>query len=387
MPSLPVRLGLFYSAIFVGLGASAPYIPVWFARHGLSGAEIGLILSAPMMARMITAPAIGVWADSFALRRTPLMIMGAVAACAYVLLTAPFGFWWWFAVWFVAASALSTISPLTDVIVLARARRDGFNYGWPRGIGSAAFILANVTMGLLLVQGPADLVLGWIIAAAVLTAVGARFLLPPDPVREGGGRAPFAERMAGLKGLLTDGGFMLAVVSVGLIQSAHAFYYGFSALVWKAQGIPESLTGILWGFGVAIEIGFLWFMEPWRRAVGPRRLLVIGGVAAVVRWGTLALSPPLWLLFPIQALHALSFAATFMASLQLVERLSLPGNASAAQTVNSAFSGGLLIGLATIGSGALYDAVGAYGYFAMAAMSALGLAGALRLYGVRRLDG
>ena len=80
MPSLPVRLGLFYSAIFVGLGASAPYIPVWFARHGLSGAEIGLILSAPMMARMITAPAIGVWADSYALRRTPLMIMGAVSS-------------------------------------------------------------------------------------------------------------------------------------------------------------------------------------------------------------------------------------------------------------------------------------------------------------------
>jgi len=174
---------------------------------------------------------------------------------------------------------------------------------------------------------------------------------------------------------------------VGLIQSAHAFYYGFSALVWKAQGIPESLTGVLWGFGVAVEIGFLWFMEPWRRAIGPRRLLVIGGAAAVVRWGALALSPPLWLLFPIQALHALSFAATFMASLQLVERLSTPANASSAQTMNSAFSGGLLIGLATIVSGGLYDAVGAYGYFAMAGMSALGLAGALRLYGVKRLDG
>lgn len=387
MPSLPLRLGLFYSAIFVGTGASAPYIPIWFAQHGLSGAEIGLILSAPMMARMITAPALGVWADSFALRRTPLILMGALATVAYILLAAPFGFWWWFAVWFVAASAISTVSPLTDVIVLARARRDGFNYGWPRGIGSAAFILANVVMGVMLVQGPADLVLIWIVVAALLTAVGARVLLPPDPVREEGGRAALSESLAGLGSLVRDGGFMLAVVSVGLIQSAHAFYYGFSALVWKAQGIPESLTGILWGFGVAVEIGFLWFMEPWRRAVGPRRLLVIGGAAAVVRWGALALSPPLWLLFPIQALHALSFAATFMASLQLVERLSTPANASSAQTMNSAFSGGLLIGLATIVSGGLYDAVGAYGYFAMAGMSALGLAGALRLYGVKRLDG
>lgn len=387
MPSLPVRLGLFYSAIFIGLGASAPYIPIWFAERGLSGAQIGLILSAPMMARMITAPAIGVWADSFALRRTPLILMGAVAAACYVLLAAPFGFLWWFAVWFVAASALSTISPLTDVIALARARRDGFNYGWPRGIGSAAYILANVAAGALVTRGSPDLVLIWIIVSAGLAAVSARVLLPPDPVREEGGRASLAERLAGLRGLLRDGGFMLAVVSVGLIQSAHAFYYGFSALAWKQQGIPETLTGVLWGFGVAVEIGFLWFMEPWRRRVGPRRLLVLGGFAAVVRWAALGLSPPLWLLFPIQALHALSFCATFMASLQIVERLSTTDNASAAQTINSAFSGGLLIGLATLASGALFDAVGAYGYFAMALMSALGLAGAFRLYGVRRLDG
>ncbi|HMO42454.1 MAG TPA: MFS transporter [Phenylobacterium sp.] len=387
MPSLPVRLGLFYSAVFIGLGASAPYAPVWFADRGLSGAQIGLILSAPMMARMLTAPAIGLWADSFALRRTPLMLLAALAGGAYLLLLLPFGFWWWAAGWFLAATLLSTISPLTDVIVLARARRDGFNYGWPRGIGSAAYIVANVAMGALLARYNSDLLLAWIIASAFLAALSARVLLPPDPVREGGGRSTLSERLSGLGGLLRDGGFMLAVVSVGLIQSAHAFYYGFSALAWKQQGLAESMTGLLWGVGVAVEIAFLWFMEPWRRQVGPRRLLVLGGAAAVVRWGALAMSPPLWLLFPIQALHALSFCATFMASLQIVERLSTPANASAAQTINSAFSGGLLIGLATLASGALFDAVGAYGYFAMALMSVLGLAGALRLYGVRRLDG
>ena len=138
--------------------------------------------------------------------------------------------------------------------------------------------------------------------------------------------------------------------------------------------------------GVAVEIGFLWFMEPWRRAIGPRRLLVLGGAAAVVRWTALAFSPPLWALFPIQALHTFTFAATFLASLQLVERLSTPANASAAQAINSALSGGLLMGFAFMGSGWLYDRGGAQGYLLMAAMSALGLLGALRLYGVKRLD-
>lgn len=382
--SLPVRLGLYYSAIFLVAGAAAPYMPVWFEARGLSGAEIGLILAAPMMGRMVSAPLLAVWADSFRLRRTPMILLAAIAGAAYALMAAPLGFWGWFLVWFAAGTVYSMLSPLTDVITLRRAALDGFNFGWPRGIGSAAYILANVGMGWLLVRTSPDWVLGWVIGWTVLSVAAGRFLLPADAVGEAPTR--LSERLAGLGGLLRDPQFLLAVLVIGLVQSAHAFYYGFSALAWKAQGIPESLTGVLWGVGVAVEVAFLWFLEPWRRRVGPRRLLVLGSSAAVVRWFALAFSPPLWLLFPLQALHTLSFAATFMASLQIVERLSTPANASAAQAINSAFSGGLLIGLATLASGALYDAFGARGYLAMALMAGLGLLGALRLYGVQRLD-
>ncbi|MBW8812392.1 MAG: MFS transporter [Caulobacterales bacterium] len=384
--SLPIRLGLFYSAIFVGTGASSPYMPVWFHHHGLNGAQIGLILSLPMLARAFTAPLLAVWADSFRLRRTALIFMSLAVAAAYALLALPLGFAGWAVVWFAASSAVSTISPLTDVIVLNRARRDGFNYGWPRGIGSAAFIVANVTVGALLARGSPELVLVWITAAVALTSVAARFLLPPDPVREEGQLGGASAGFAGLGDLLRDPSFMTAVVSCGLIQSAHAFYYGFSTLAWKQQGIPESLTGILWGTGVAAEVAFMWFFEPWRRRVGPRNLLLLGGSAAIVRWSALAFTPPLWLLFPLQTLHVLSYAATFLASLQLVERLSTPRNASAAQAINSALSGGVLSGLATMASGPLFDRFGAKGYLLMAAICVAGLIGALRLYGVRRLD-
>lgn len=290
--SSAVRLGLCYSAIFVGTGAAAPYMPVWFADQGLSGAQIGLILSLPMLARVVTAPALAVWADSFVLRRTPLILLSLATAVGYLLMAAPFGFLWWLAVWFVAASAFSTLSPLADVIVLARARIEGFNYGWPRGIGSAAFIVANVSAGALLVATSSDVVLLWIVAAALASAATARLLLPKDPVLEHGGVAKLRERLAGVGALLRDRLFLLAVLSVGLIQSAHAFYYGFSALAWKAQGIPEHLTGVLWGVGVAVEIAFMWFLEPWRRRIGPRRLLVIGGLAALVRWTAYAFAPP-----------------------------------------------------------------------------------------------
>ena len=384
--SLPLRLGLFYSTIFIGVGAGSPYMPVWFAHHGLSGAQIGLILSLPMLARAFTAPLLAVWADSFRLRRTALIFMSLAVAVAYALMALPLGFSGWMVVWFAASSAFSTIPPLTDVIALKRSRSDGFNFGWPRGIGSVAFIIGNIGMGALLTRGSPDLILVWITAAVALTALCARWLLPPDPVHVEDDVGPATNRFAGISELLRDPAFMTAALATGLIQAAHAFYYGFSTLAWKQQGISEATTGVLWAVGVAVEVGFMWFLEPWRRRIGPRTLLVIGGVAAIVRWTALAFAPPLWALFPLQALHALSYAAVFFASLRLTEQLSTPRNASAAQTLSSALSGGVLMGLATLAAGPLFDRFGAGGYLLMTAMAAAGLICALRLYGVRKLD-
>ena len=312
--------------------------------------------------------------------------MSLAVAVAYALMALPLGFSGWMVVWFAASSAFSTIPPLTDVIALKRSRSDGFNFGWPRGIGSVAFIIGNIGMGALLTRGSPDLILVWITAAVALTALCARWLLPPDPVHEEDDVGPATNRFAGISELLRDPAFMTAALAAGLIQSAHAFYYGFSTLAWKQQGISEVTTGVLWAVGVAVEVGFMWFLEPWRRRIGPRTLLVIGGVAAIVRWTALAFAPPLWALFPLQALHALSYAAVFFASLRLTEQLSTPRNASAAQTLSSALSGGVLMGLATLAAGPLFDRFGAGGYLLMTAMAAAGLICALRLYGVRKLD-
>src|SRR6201996_2932505 len=179
---LTLRLGLFYGAIFIGSGVSSPYMPVWFAHPGLSGSRIGLILSLPMLARAVTAPLLAVWADSFRLRRTALLILSLLVMVAYVAMAAPLGFSWWAVIWFAASSMYTTLPPLTDVLVLRRARLDGFNFGWPRGIGSAAFIVGNVGMGAILTWGSPELVLVWMAAAVALTALAARLLLPPGPV-------------------------------------------------------------------------------------------------------------------------------------------------------------------------------------------------------------
>ena len=380
-----LRLGLFYAAFFVGSGASLPFMPVWFRAQGLSGAQMTVILAMPMFARTVAGPALALWADSFRLRRTPMIWMGCGATAAFAAMGLAHGFWWWLATWFVGYTMLGTLSPLTDVITLRRARIDGFAYGLPRGIGSAGYVFGNVVMGLVLLRAPPVSVLIWTVTAAGLAAVGARVLAPADPVRENGPPLSPRELWAGLGGLLRDPVFMLAIGSIGLIQASHGFYYSCSTLLWRRQGIADGWIGVLWGFGVGAEVVFLWFLEPWRRLLGPERLLLVGGLGALVRWSVLAFSPPLWVLFAAQALHALSYCATFLASLRLVERLSPAPSASAAQTLNSSVSGGVMIGLTTLFSGPLFDAIGAGGYWVMSAITAVGLVGIWQLTRLMRL--
>ena len=376
----PIRLALHYVLLFGVTGVSLPFAGLWLKSLGLDGAEIGTLLAVPMLARFLTGPMIAVWADGFATRRAPIALLGWVAVAGYGAAALVEGYVLWTLCWFVAATATSAIIPLIDVLNLRVARREGFSFSVPRGCGSAAFVLANLAMGALLIQLPVAAVIVWIVAGSVLMAVYAQFGLPAEVVSVAG-RASGRNRFLGLGRLLADPVFMMALLAIGAVQASHGFYYGFSAILWTQQGLSTGLVGALWAGSVIIEIGFMWWLDPWRRrlGIGPWPMLAVGVGAGVLRWTALAFSPPLALLWPLQALHALTFAATYLAGVEIVERLAPEDAQTAAQTLSSTVSAGVLIGIATVLSGPLYDSYGAGGYLAMAGMAALGGAAALSL--------
>lgn len=380
------RMALQYVLLFGATGVSLPFAGLWLSAQGFTGVQIGLLLAAPMLARIVTGPAIAIWADGFRRRRSPIAILGLTAALGYGGAGLTDGIVFQGVLWFVAATAMAGLIPLTDVLTLALARRHRFQFALPRGCGSAAFVVANVLMGAVLTRSSVDWIIVWIAAAGALIALTAATLLPAELVTEGPATAG-RQRLAGLAGLATDPVFMIAILAIGAIQATHGFYYAFSAIVWKGQGIDETTTGLLWATSVVVEIAFMWWLEPWRRrrGIGPWMMLMIGGAAAVVRWTALSLLPPLWLLWPLQALHALTFAATYLAGVEIIEKLAPPGGHTAAQTLNSVMAAGILIGLSTLAAGPLYDRVGAYGYLSMSATAIVGLLLGWRLRSLNRV--
>jgi PPP family 3-phenylpropionic acid transporter len=375
--SRAARVTLVMSLLFCTYGMTLAFLPRWLeVERGLDGAAIGAILALAQFARILTGPAVAFWADGADDRRMPIRFVLLAAVVAYAAFFMAQDFWALLAIGFVALSLTQAATPLIEAATLRATAEGKITYGIARGIGSITFIVANIAGGVLIARFGLIAVVVWTMTLLSLTALSAWTTLKPD---RPAARAPSAARLDALRTLLRSRRFLILVLACGLIQSGHAFYYSFSVIVWRGQGIPADVVGVLWAFGVAVEVALLWSLASIERRISPEALILIGAGGGFLRWLALGFAPTGFVLWPLQALHALSFAAAHVGAMRLLYREAPESGAAMAQNIYAALSSGLLMGAATLLSGVLYDAVGAGGYWAMAALALAGGALALLL--------
>ncbi len=372
----------FYAALFAVAGAQLPYWPVWLAEWGLSAAEIGRYLGLAILVRIVGATALPALADRFAVRRLTVAGAALLAGGLYLLhlgiearTTLLLGT-------LAVAFAMSPLMPLGEALGLRASLWHGFAYAPVRAAGSVAFLVVNVVAGTAIARLGAAPVL-WIIAGG-LVCVAALGALHP-----GGGAAPSrdADRPGPgeLRRLLAAPAFLAAAVAMAAGQASHSVYYVYSVLDWRAQGVGAAMIGWLWAFGVIAETALM--LGPgraWVARLGPAGALAVAAGAGVVRWGAMSFAPPLALLWPLQALHALTFAVGhlgFMAFVAAAVPARLAGSAQGAAL--GAISGMTMAG-AAFGGAAIADRYGtsaAYGLSAsLSAASLLAAIGLARIW-------
>lgn len=366
------RVALAMACLFSANGMVLPFLGRWLeVERGLIGAEIGMVLALPQLARLVTGPMIAHWADRAGDRRVPLGLIGVAALVAYgAFFYAARGFWPLLALGFVALSLAQAATPLVEAALLRATAQGRLSYGVARAIGSLAFIVANVVGGALVARFGLGAVAWWVVCNIAMFALAPWTAMPRDP--SPAHASPPQNLFASAGTLLRRRRYLIVVIACGLIQCAHAFYYGFSTLTWRAQDISATTVGWLWAWGVLVEVVFFLLLPLIERRTTPEALILIGAAGAAVRWTLLGFSPLGWVLWPIQAMHAMSFAAAHVGAMRLIYRETPENSAGLAQTLYAVSTGGILMGASTLLSGFLYDVVGAKGYWAMAALAAAG---------------
>ena len=364
------RLAAFYGAMFIGICMHMPFFPVWLKAKGLDAGMIGVVLAAPMIARMLAIPVVSRQADRREALRGAIMLASAGSVAGYVLVGLAISPAAILIAYAVASLASTPVMPLSETYALKGLAARGRAYGPVRLWGSATFILGSMTAGFVADIIPArDLI--WLLAAAsLLTATVALGLAPLHAM-------PAASAAPAPRGsLLRSPPFIAVLTAASLIQSSHAVFYGFSALQWHAAGLDGTEIAGLWALGVAAEIVLFALQGRLPPFVTPAVLMVVGGLGATLRWSAMALDPPAGWLPAVQLLHALSFGATHLGALGFVARYAPAGQGATAQGYLALAIGTTMAAMTGL-SGVLY---GAYGGRAYAAMALAAIAGSVAGY-------
>ena len=267
----------------------------------------------------------------------------------------------------VFAAFRAPFGALLDTLVLRDVRDAGGTFGAVRAWGTAGYALAALATGALVAREGSRAVLyvtTVLLAASVLSALMVRSRNAP-PLRDHAPRArpPLASLLRRPRVLL--------VFAVALFQQIGLAPYDalFPAYLTKLAG--GAAAGLAVAVGAGAEFLFLLGGAALASRLRPERLLVVACVASAARWAAIALVADAAMLVAIQALHALSFGAFFVASVTLMDREAPPSLRASAQGLFGSFAFGVAAAIGLSVAGLIERHGGLRAVFALASVASL----------------
>lgn len=361
---LGVPYSLFYIFVFMTMGIILVFWPIWLETKGLSKSEIGWILSLPPFLMVFISPAIAYFSEKSGRSRTVLFITSLVSASFFSCFYITDNFYSFLVLQAGASCCFLSLIPLGDSQTLKAVRLYDLNYGRIRLWGSLSFIGTSFGVGYVLDLMGVDWTL-WLILCALLTvALFSTFLpqLPKEQEQTSGNPRIFLKKPS----------FLFFILGAGMIIGSHAAYYAFGSLYMISLGYSKTLIGFIWAFGVMAEVILFAFSNRIFKSARSLHLILIGSVAGMIRWGVLGFDDSMVVIIGIQILHALTFGATHLGSMSFISRHAPKDVAASAQSLYSSIANGLMMGIAILISGRLYDIDPSYAFLGMVILAAMG---------------
>ena len=237
------RLAALYAGIFVMSGIQLPFFPVWLKAKGLDPQMIGVVLAAPILARLIAVPLVARTADRRDAVRTAIIATSFLSVAGFALVGLAEGARAILIAYALASLALTPVMPLAETYALKGLNQRGRAYGPVRLWGSAAFILGSFVAGFAADTVPArDLI--WLIAVACLISALTALTLAPLSAAAASASEPAMPR----KPLLRDLAFIAVLAAASLIQ-ARAAKAPMTKIETRADAAVMSATRQAWPVG------------------------------------------------------------------------------------------------------------------------------------------
>lgn len=228
-----------------------------------------------------------------------------------------------------------------------------------RVLGTVGWIVAGITIGWLNWEQSGNLGLTFKMAAGASALLGAfSFTLPPTPPVKKGGKTTIGD-LLGLEaiGLLKNRSYLIFFLASIAICVPLAFYYGFTNAFLNEVGM-KSAAGVQ-TLGQVSEVLFMLLIPVFFSRLGVKKMLAIGMLAWVVRYGFFAYGNggnAYWMLIAGIVLHGICYDFFFVTGQIYTDNLAGEQSKSAAQgfITLATYGVGMLIG--SLLSGQIVDA-------------------------------
>lgn len=362
------RTSFLYIAVFMVLGAGMLFLSPWLLAQGFTPSEIGYLSAFTILLRLIIGPLLGLALDRA--RRPQLLLAGLCAGLAasyggFILADSK-----WLIIGTVCLTAIfwSATLPAAEAYGVAAGSRKGLDYGRMRLWGSIAFIVSGIAMGEISDKWSLNLLPWWLLLFSLLL-IGAALLQRGPVLLRPSASLP---QLGDIAALLKTRRFVLVAFGTGLIQASHSVFYVFGTVHWQSLNYSDRTIGLLWAVGVIAEIALFAVSGRLTECFNVARLAILAGFLGIIRWGLMAMDPPLGLLFLVQATHAFTFGAVHLAAMRYLGNEIAPNLMATGQSLYAALIGALM-GLTIAFCGPLYTSFGGTTYFAMAALCLLAI--------------
>lgn len=356
------RLSSFYWFYFATLGAFIPYWGLYLSDSGYSAIEIGQLM-AVIMGTKIIAPYIWGWIADHRGNRLFIIRLGAVlAAIAYAGMFISNTFWWIFFVLLVFSFFWNAILPQFEALTFNHLDKNDHQYSWVRGWGSVGFIIAVVSVGILL--NSIEIANLPIIVLVLLTGIALTTLMIFDHAG-----APHEDVHLPIVKILKNKQVIALLLACLFVQASHGPYYTFYTIYAESHGYSNSWIGILWAVGVLSEV-VAFAMMPWLvKRFGLRTLLLASLFSGSLRWLLIGFYiDNVYITTFAQIFHASTFGIYHAVAIAYIHRYFKGKNQGKGQALYSSISFGLGGAIGSLYGGYLWESLGASWTFSIAAI-------------------
>ncbi|HEY3431989.1 MAG TPA: MFS transporter [Rhodocyclaceae bacterium] len=375
--SPPQRLAAWYFCYFAFLGAFVTYFGLYLQGVGMSGWEIGILLSIHSVLRLAAPLFWGWWADRRNARAATVKVTMVVSLAIFSLLFLAHGFWTFFILLTLLSFFWTATLPLVEALTLAHLQHRIERYGRIRLWGSIGFIFAVQGVGIWLDVFSVSSLL-WV----CIIILGGNWVTSMMLSETQAGAVSHSS--GSLRDILGQVRVMALLGGCFLMSAAHAPLYVFYSIHLVDNGYSKTAVGALWALGVVAEI-FVFLAMPRLLGRYSLRLILSASFAlAVLRflligWGIASVPVAI----AAQILHGATFGACHASAMAALNRWFAAHHQGRAQSLYSSlsFGGGSVLGGLVSGYG--WEHWGAGPTYSLAALFAL-LGGLVVLRGLER---